>query len=217
MVQNGTQIRGIHQGLLIYAPGNNQWFTGLNRTGGYDVNNANWLLGPPQETSIQAEGGAPSYRLRRLAELNFFAGNYMIAPIEEKKVWSAGPMFYKNYSYGLLEMRSQQLQRKAEWRATNNAEAVVIGDRLVHNPNNNALFQSIWVSPPRGVQLTEWRGNVGWNDNHVTVEDDMLLTTTYGSSRQARHHTSDNIFIEESALGRRSDAWLVHTRYDFAD
>ncbi|MEM9111375.1 MAG: hypothetical protein AAGC72_15275, partial [Planctomycetota bacterium] len=32
-MQNSTQLRGIHQGLVTYASGNQNWFPGLNEFG----------------------------------------------------------------------------------------------------------------------------------------------------------------------------------------
>lgn len=208
-MQNGTQLRGIHQGLLIFANGNNQWFAGLNRTGGGDTSNT-WLKGAVQ-VSTQSNFGDPAYRLRRLAELDFFAGNYMIAPVEDKKSWSAGPLNTSNFSYALLSVQTLLPQRINEWRATNNTEAVVLADRII--PNGVPYFKSVWTRPKQ-TGYDEWRGNVCWNDNHVSLEDDMTVTTTYGSGRTKKSHTDDNMFIEEDALGRRSDCWLVYRDYN---
>ena len=38
--------------------------------------------------------------------------------------------------------------------------------------------------------VTEWRGAVGWNDNHVTFEPDFTVETTYGEV----HNKDDNLF-----------------------
>ena len=201
---NGTQIRGIHQALIIFAQGNNTWYPGLNRTGG-GVGSNTWADGVAQ-TTTQANYGDASFRLRKMAERNMFAGDYMIAPIETLKSWSAGPMYYANFSYGLLAVQSRIPQRFREWRQTNNAEAPVLGDRLV---SHGSKFKSVWTKPKAAI--TEWRGNVGWNDNHVTFEDDFILSTVYGSGREQRSHSADNLFLEEDALGRRHDAWLIHS------
>jgi prepilin-type N-terminal cleavage/methylation domain-containing protein len=206
---NGTQIRGIHQALLIFGQGNNTWYPGLNRTGGgLSVNTWAWedTSDTPQSAS-QSNYGDASYRLRKMAERRMFAGNYMIAPIETLFVWSRGPLTVNNFSYGLLGIQALQPQIKNEWRETNNAQAPVIGDRL--QSGSGGSFKSVWTQPKQGV--TEWRGNVGWNDNHVSFEDNFILSTTFGQGREARSHVADNLFMEEDALGRRHDAWLVHS------
>lgn len=187
-MQNGTQVRGIHQACILFAQGNNTWFPGRNRDGGSETSHT-FREGAAQSagtwSASQTLWNDPGYRFRRLAEDGHFTGQYMISPSETKKVWSTGPLGTTNFSYSLLEMTSTP-QRYNEWRQTNNAEAVAISDRAVAQGTG---IKSVHTNP-KGTNDTEWRGSVGWNDNHVTFEPDFTVNTKYGRVSTA----SDNLF-----------------------
>lgn len=222
-MQNGTQVRGIQQALVLFAQGNNTWYAGRTRDGKNEdttaaegaasATNYVFRLGAGQGVAPgatdQGIARAPSYRLRRLAEDGHFTGGYMVSPSETKKVWSAGPLFTANFSYALLEMIDTP-QRYNEWRATNNSEAVVISDRAIANGTNG--FKSVHTNPKTTATI-DWRGSVGWNDNHVTFEPDFTVNTKYGR----KSNVDDNLFsnIETPTGGTSADrahrAWMVYS------
>lgn len=199
-MQNGTQVRGIHQACILFAQGNNTWYPGRDRDGG--VESGHTFREGAQQTdgawaSAQNAAADPAYRMRRLIEDGHFTGAYMISPSETKEVWSAGPLGTPNYSYSLLEMTSTP-QRYNEWRQTNNAESIVIGDRDVAQGTG---VKSVHTNP-KGTNDVEWRGSVGWNDNHVTFEPDYTVNTKYGRVSTA----DDNLFTGAG----NDDALLVY-------
>jgi prepilin-type N-terminal cleavage/methylation domain-containing protein len=177
-MQNGTQVRGIHQACILFAQGNNTWFPGRNRDGGLETGHT-FREAPTLQTSAFASAHSvaddPGYRFRRLIEDGHFTGQYMISPSETKKVWSTGGVGTPNFSYSLLQVTGTP-QRYNEWRQTNNAEAVAISDRAV--PQGTGV-KSVHTNP-KGANDVEWRGSVGWNDNHVTFEPDYTVDTKYG-------------------------------------
>jgi prepilin-type N-terminal cleavage/methylation domain-containing protein len=205
-MQNGTQVRGIHQACVIFAQGNNTWYPGKNRDGAPETTH-NFRVGAVQDNVINADAtdnDHPAYRLRRLAEDSHFAGAYIISPSETKEVWSAGPLSTKNYSYGLLETGTALPQRYSEWRNTNNAEAPILGDRgVVHTGGG---IRSVHTNP-KASGAVEWRGSVAWNDNHVSFEPDYNLDTKYGR----KSTPDDNLFVNtDNSDGTTHDAWWVY-------
>ena len=73
-----------------------------------------------------------------------------------------------------------------EWKDTTNTEAVVISDRQVVQGQASGQFRSIHTTP--ASTATDWRGSVGWNDNHVTFESTFGLTTKYNSNSNTLDH-----------------------------
>jgi prepilin-type N-terminal cleavage/methylation domain-containing protein len=202
-MQNGTQVRGIHQACIIFAQGNNTWYPGKDRDGAAESGHT-FRVGAVQAADWTADNDAAAYRLRRLAEDNHFAGAYMISPSETKEVWSAGPLGITNYSYALLETAGALPQRYNEWRNTNNAEAPVLGDRAVAHTGNG--IRSVHTNPKTSGAV-EWRGSVAWNDNHVTFEPDFSMDTKYGRKSTA----DDNLFDDgDNTDGATHDAWWVY-------
>jgi len=209
-MQNSTQVRGIHQACIIFAQGNNTWYPGLNRDGASETGHTFRVGSSTQTLSTtdpnQTTSASVGYRFRRLLEDNHFAGAYAISPSETKKNWSTGPVVITNYSYGMLE-RTTTPQRYNEWRQTNNAEAPVLGDRLV--ANGTGTFKSVHTNP-KSTSTTEWRGSVAWNDNHVSFEPDFTVDTKYGRKSTA----SDNLFTEVSntdGTNNPHNAWLIYS------
>jgi prepilin-type N-terminal cleavage/methylation domain-containing protein len=186
-VVNGTQIRGIHQGTIMFSSTNGTWYPGIARTG-----NAldTWTFtGAAQYESNCTNVFEPAWRYRRLLELDYFTGNYLISPNESKKIWSIGPVGIENYSYAMLELdgsASIRKQRHLELKDTNNAEAVVYSDRAIFNGSG---IKSLWTQPS-GANDSDWRGNVAWNDNHVTNELDPIVDTRYNRML----NPNDNLF-----------------------
>ena len=80
-------------------------------------------------------------------------------------------------------------QRQNEWRQTFNSEAPVLGDRAKYSAGTTGL-KSVHTNPSSAA-ANEWRGSVGFNDNHVTFEATHdQLETQYGDQSV----TNDNLF-----------------------
>ncbi|MEX1015363.1 MAG: prepilin-type N-terminal cleavage/methylation domain-containing protein, partial [Phycisphaeraceae bacterium] len=128
-MQNNTQIRGIHQALVMFAQGNNSNFAGLDGDG--DAVGA--ITG--QDFNSAGDGHDPHTRFAILLNGNFFTPEYILSPSETDgdKVEHEGDgdeMDADNHSYAVLDTEDGG-QRKSEWSETLNTEALVMGDRAI--------------------------------------------------------------------------------------
>jgi len=198
-MQNSTQVRGIHQGAVIFSQGNKGWFPGI------DADGEN--LGTADIPSSSADGdywsdsggsgvGIPG-RYALLLNANAFTPEYLIAPSDPVAVATENGALIRNgdpngpsYSYALLELRplgnaSAGEGRKSEWRDTVNSSAVVITDR---NTNTAASPESIWTEEGSG----QWKGSIVRNDNSTGFESTHIVQNTkYGNNTTS---DTDNIY-----------------------
>ncbi len=184
-MQNSTQVRGIHSGLVLFAQGNGTYYPGIN-------------------TSGTVTDGTVHFRFQELLDDNYFTGEYIISPSETKTEWTTGSVSSANYSYSMLTLQDVG-QRRNEWRETSNSEAVVVSDRSIANGTG---LKSVHTNPSATNQ-TEWRGSVGWNDNHVTFEADYTVDVKNGSSSI----TNDNLFgtNNDSNDAGSNDALMIYS------
>ena len=177
-MENNTRLRGIHQGCVQYAQGNDQKFPGL---GGDLANEPN-----PRKTSG---------RFLILLEANYFTADFIVSPLEQLTEYST-TMTTDNFSYSLLQIAGTANSRQNEWGATANSEGAVIADRSKAIDANLATT-SIHVTSET-TDSADWRGGVAWNDNHITFE-------TTGVLERTRYHTKstvdDDIFVDASGDG----------------
>src|SRR5690606_18902402 len=129
-------VRGIHQGMVMYAQGNNSRFPGLTGqnmlfpSDGFQVNDHT------------KDGAFPETRYRIMLDGNYFTGEYMISPSETKTEWTTGVVTTLNFSYAMLQISDgtgsvennllapdANAGRRAEWSETLNTEAAIMGDR----------------------------------------------------------------------------------------
>ena len=196
--ENGTQLRGIHQGEIFFAQSNNGWYTGFDRNGKLDTGHV--FNGDPQSTDWngydQSTPRSPAWRLRRLLENAYFAGDYCITPNDKFPRWQSGePMDPSKFSYGMLRIEGEaDSPRKREHRQTNSALAPLISDRAI---SNGSGYMSIHVSPPP-LDAVKWVGGICWGDNHVSFEHDAFVHTRYGKVV----NRDDNLFTESNPSGQ---------------
>lgn len=152
-MQNNTQVRGIHQSMVMYAQGNKSKFPGIDIDG--------------NDADLRVEA-----RMQVLLEGNYFTGEYAVSPSETRTYWTTGVVTTEHYSYAMLQVPSEKTGRRAEWAETLNTEAVVVGDRAKHT---GGRLHSVHTEPDEG-----WRGSVAYNDNHVVFESTHELATKYG-------------------------------------
>jgi hypothetical protein len=141
------------------------------------------------------------FRFEELFEDNYFTGEYMISPSETKTALTATTQTVTsaNVSYAMLEIDSAIGNRTNEWRDTSNSEAVVLSDRA---KDNGTGIKSVHTNP--STDTNEWRGSVGFNDNHVTFEATHdQLNTQYGDDSTGK----DDLF---SSSGH-SNALMIFT------
>ena len=187
-MQSNGQVRGIQQAMVLYGQGNNTYYPGLDSLGELDT---------PEEDG--GDGRDPDWRMEIMLTNNFFTGEYVVSPVDVKTVWTTGAVDSTMYPYALLDL--DQSPERAEWRDTINTEAVVVSDRNTGSGTKEAELNSLWTGR-RG----DWRGSVGWNDNHTTFETEAVgYTTKYGS---LFNDQNDNLFQDDDVA--RGDAQMVY-------
>ena len=209
-MQNSTQVRGIHSALVLFSQGNNTYYPGRDTKGATVTGTYTAGGGAQQSVSGTDDTGAnTAYRFRELLEDNYFTGEYAISPSETKTKWggSGVDVTAENYSYAMLQLTTTG-KRDNEWRDTSNSESVVISDRAKPNAAAGTTIKSVHTNPS-STTPNEWRGSVGFNDNHVTFEATHdQLTTQYGDATV----TTDNLFLADEVAtnaATESDAAMV--------
>lgn len=189
-MQNSTQLRGIHQGLVTYANSNNEYFPGLSKSG--------------EDDRIAVE-----QRFQILLEGDYITPEYAMSPSETEPltVWDGWdqiddiePVTPNHYSYAMLQIPKEG-GRRFEWSQTLNSQAIVISDR---NLGTKAEPASIHGDPDG-----PWIGSVLWNDNHVAFEKSDDFETHYGEygPEPVKPKPGDRLF---ESLGD-DDALLIHS------
>ena len=205
-MENSTQLRGIHQGLVTFANSNKNNYPGLTSSG--DI----WSDGPM--TGNSGEGNTPQARIWILLDGGFITPEYLISPSETEPIMpylGGGPVTEDNYSYALLsfeetisgrkdgrtgeyvyDVDSATYGRAAEWSQTLNSQAIVLSDRNIGS-NASSSVTSIHEHSPGS-----WRGSVLWNDNHVGFETSHFFETKYANGSL---NYGDNIFEDDGTGG----------------
>jgi len=203
-MQGSTQVRGIQQGMVVFAQGNNSRYPGVTAVGGYTTATDN-----PHGTLT---GQNVEARFAIMFGNNLFPGAYMLSPSETDgtKVTfnsSLPTLLPVHYSYAMLDISANGDQRFTEWSDTTNAESIAVSDRINgsgpsnFNVGNRASYDSIHAS-------AGWRGSVGWNDNHVTfitipTAGNTNITTRYGNNiTNNTENLFDNTANNAKMIGR---------------
>lgn len=212
-MQNSTQLRGIHQGLVIFAQSNKNYFAGLNSRGDILADNL-------QNTGQSGEGDTVQARFWILLQSDAFTPEYAISPSETNNVteysgdsadaieWTTAGV--KHYSYALLSIngtvgQAPDAPRAQEWKETLNTSAVVVSDRNTGSGGTTGATgtaQSVHTN-----EVGEWRGSVLWNDNHVGFEQDLLFSTKYANGElNDNGNPTDNLFLPGNGAGNGGPA-----------
>lgn len=196
---NSTQLRGIHQGAVIFAQGNKSNFPGIDGVG---------APVPGKEILYRGRDGRhTASRFAIMLNANSFTPEYIVNPADAgaepfrmghqavAKAALDDLLTTDHHSYAALninDVRGQANERIREWSETLNTRAAVISDRNT-GVDRDRQVSSVWTERDSG----EWRGTVVHNDNHtvfeISHEKDM---TQYG---QGENNRGDNLF--ESAGG----------------
>ncbi len=185
-MQNNTQVRGIHQGMNIFAE-HNKTGTSEGKLPGLDEEGE--LAATPSGVNIAAsgaDGGHPAVRYALMLDTNLFSGEYAIAPIDDKTAWtSGGTLSTKNYSYAVSRL-VEEGPRRSEWTETLNSDAPMVSDRNTRSVTWSFIdygAQSIWSRKSTSYSDRPWEGSIGWNDNHVILSNTYRVDTRYGSNQ----------------------------------
>ena len=190
-MQNSTQVRGIHNALVLYAQGNKTYFPGMTGAG-----------------ALVTNAYEPVDNYTRLLEAGYFTGEYAIAPVDTKDTWTSGTVTTANFSYAMLDIGNGASTLKpeaSEWRDTVNTEAIILTDRAVGT--SDADNRSLWTEV-----AGDWRGSVAWNDNHVTFEsqDTQFLTRYEGGVANETSGTGDDALFVDDATASVLDAFMIY-------
>ncbi|MFI4859527.1 MAG: DUF4190 domain-containing protein [Phycisphaerales bacterium JB063] len=221
-MQNSTQLRGTHQGLMTLAHSNNNFFPGLDAKG-------NILLDSLADTGLSGDGDTAEARYWILLVGQFIAPSYAISPRETDSLvteyargtggQSPNPVVWDNktrhYSYAMLSIEGHPeyppvaTGRLEEWQQSLNTQAIVMSDRNLDSNASNA---------PRSLYAPDfWQGSVLWNDNHVSFKYTHYFETRYGNGAtfiDQGHGDAglDNLFANDTDPGGNTgnDALMVH-------
>lgn len=176
-MQNAMQIRGIQQGMVVYAQGSKTFYPGFTSDGRNDA-------GRLGSTHPQPHGhlyGAPALSSNDptaivyavLLSGNYIIPKYLISPLEPRKTKAApGPLHITNdnYSYALLSVADPTTDkgRRAEWTDTQNSQAPIAGDRgKAIDPTMRTTSLHVKTTT---ADSNDWQGSIVWNDGHSTFE-----------------------------------------------
>lgn len=210
-MQNSTQLRGIHQGLVTFANSNKDKFPGLDSSGEVLQAGANTTGNSAPGTGSTGDNVEARYWV--LLDGDFFTAEYAISPSEtiaEVTEWVAGtgasaaPVEYsltgtKHYSYAMLQFARQGgvftinpnfAARAAEWSQTLNSQAVVLSDRAL---GAEGSVYSVHTED-KGTSST-WSGSVLWNDNHVGFENGGSIFETKYANGTLNDGDGDDLFV----------------------
>jgi len=195
-MQSNTQVRGIHQSMVMFAQSNNSKFPGLTAAGLVKGNDAN--------DKLTSDGGGAllPVRYELMLDGNYFTGEYMLSPSETRTEWTTGAVDSRHYSFAMLKLSDadagttdsattgSHAGRKTEWSETLNTEAVIMGDRNTGEGLTTTAgsgLSSIHTDENSG----DWRGSLAWGDNHTAFSTTHLVNTKYGSGPSI---TGDHLF-----------------------
>ncbi len=136
-MSNITQVRGITLGMAAYAGSNNGYYIGVNAKG-------------------ELVDATVEYRYWLMLDQNYFSGNYVISPYDQKTAWTTGPVSSANYSYAMLKLdgevwKHSSTGRRQEWRLSLSPEAAVMSDRNTGS-DTQANVQSLQTTSPGSWQ-----------------------------------------------------------------
>ncbi len=223
-MQSNTQIRGIQQGMFVYAQSNKTWYPGMDK---YEYIAADALTDASKIDGYNANGGSTTggqaggdvaARYVICIRDGLFTPEYLISPLEVNtniEPWEDGVVYRTESfisSYGLPRIRNNNqmsVGRAKEWSDNANSSAIVVTDRLYRNtgatPAVNRNDSTTHYSLLSTKQAGKWTGGISFNDNHVeTVQNSELKQSlSYGNVKTVG---PDNIFAATVPTGSNPPA-----------
>jgi prepilin-type N-terminal cleavage/methylation domain-containing protein len=210
-MKNSSQVRGIHQSMVIFAQNNNTYLPGLNNTG-VPLSSTDASYNSVATANRYAGGASFSGRYYILLNGSFVAGDLLINPQDVLSKWSVSTVLptTDQFSYSLLRIASSTntttfagtdgTNRVPEWRDNANSQAILIADRNSASAATSAAVRSVW-STSSGT-AADWKGTVLWGDNHAEFLNatnarlgTLSLNTKYGSTI----NSDDFLFSSDTA------------------
>ncbi|MFK7789500.1 MAG: type II secretion system protein [Phycisphaeraceae bacterium] len=201
-MQNNTQLRGIHQGLFIFAQENKTYFTGLiGSTDGKDIySSAQFAAKYPRLGTAPINSATSRGRMGVLVVYDYMTPAYCISPAETNTdvvEWKEGTDWTAaNNSYALLfiggnNSNQREADLRQEWRDSASSEVVIGSDR---NTATAAAPESVHTK----VGSAEWKGGIVWNDGHTEFEQSHIVDKTVIGGQ---NNLEDNIFSRAEITG----------------
>lgn len=199
---NNTQLRGIHQGMVVFAQSNKSggkdgYFPGLDSKG-ENAAPAVAAVG----TTYGGAVGLPSNTIAIMLNDNLFTVDYTrspVDPLDPVDLDTNPPNVGANFSYAMLELNDlngatgkPDRARALEWQETLNTSAPMMADL---NSGLGAavggMVSSLWTEDESG----DWRGGITKNDNSTSFETSPEVEQTkYGNNVS---NGVDNLFLED--------------------
>jgi prepilin-type N-terminal cleavage/methylation domain-containing protein len=202
-MKNSSQLRGIHQSMVIYSQANSTYLPGLNSDGTFAYyNTSSGGIAPAgtytPNTDPNPGTGSAGARLWVLLNGGYVANTMCGNPTEAIIKWTSAAVLKKNFSYALLEISDSTTSkgRLAEWKDNANSQAALVSDRntsTLASGDGDANVISLWTAVNG-----DWKGNIVWGDNHAGFENSNRgFATKYLSGST----TNDNLFCDATAAG----------------
>jgi prepilin-type N-terminal cleavage/methylation domain-containing protein len=218
-MQNSTQLRGIHQALVVFAQSNKNWYPGIASDGTTmtvaEVNDTGTFTGRGGTSNGRNSSGIFAVALNQ----DVFTPEYLINPIDgeatpvsettDTDLDFEGGGDPHNFSYANLYWQEnatgpQESGRVAEWKESFNSQAIVLSDRLI---GSGATKSSLWTELGSG----KWEGTITNNDNSTNFENtDEGYTTQYGNATVE----DDSLFVTDGTVGGAAAPNTNGTRTD---
>lgn len=186
MQKHALHVVGMHNGLILYAQGNNDWYPGVDAQGKEQQatkKTANSI------GSGKLTGYHPGARIVPLLNGNFFTPDYAISPLDKEKspAKNGQDISSSNYSWAMLRLSDEKATgRRSEWHCTINSQAAAVADR------NTAAKAG---KDARSILDGDngWQGTIAWNDNHVEIVRSNVQRTSFGQAQVGK----DDLFADD--------------------
>ncbi len=202
-LKNNTQLRGMHQALVIHAGANDGWYTGID--GGRSTWKAGWRnydsYIDESENNAFDMGTFPEWRFAEMLDKGLVPAEYLIHPAEpdDKQPWSPSldtGFDYRHFSYAVNELGYDKdpdySQMQRAWKDTLGARTPVISDRLydieggLNNQWDFTKYIGMFTRQPGRFQF-----GIVFNDGHTVLSTSPVVNNTeFGALTNSR----DNIF-----------------------
>jgi prepilin-type N-terminal cleavage/methylation domain-containing protein len=180
-MKNGSQLRGIHQSMVVFSNSNGYYLPGFNSSG-------------VEVSTGSGNGALGSSRFWVLVNGQFIASDLLINPQDTLTKYTTGTLSTANHSYAVSAWVSNtnvDQGRRDEWKDNANGQSVLITDRNSNTVAANSIEDS---TTNRSVWTTangDWKGSMVWGDNHAEfAQTSNNYTTRYNSTTQ----TGDALF-----------------------
>ncbi|MEM9346713.1 MAG: prepilin-type N-terminal cleavage/methylation domain-containing protein [Planctomycetota bacterium] len=202
-IQSTTNLRGMHQALVIHAQSNKTYYPGLESSGKRFITAA--------DNYSATSGGMVQGRMAIMIEEDLVTPDYLINPAEPNSkspynIGSGDTFDIEHYSYAMMNITGNNDDDTPypglpnvnpnhgrfvikEWQDNMNSESIIMGDRLLDVRNNNFQapedYLGFWSS-----DYGDSKWGIVWNDNRAEFNNTPFFETKYGGVR----NSNDDIF-----------------------